>query len=502
MLSRSLSAAALVLGLSIAASSARAQTFPADGAYTTQTCGGATAGDQSTDANSSGGRNVIGVDLDGNGTPDTGGAAYVNFDDNFLYLRMRVTGDPRSGGANVWAESNWHWLIDSNNNPADGFEWMGVLLGRANPEVVQLRVNTTKLPDVDDVAETVHATYSIATHTQYVSLGNNEFFVGIAIPLDDIESAGATYNFTPFGVMRIYVGTSNNVSGDNVNIDVGCTNADPVNSTLDDVPGDPTPIGPFVTFTSPTNGAIIDDSTPTLTGTSLAGTTVTVSVDGGAPITATVNPVTGAWTLTLTTPLSNGDHTLTAVSDDGAGHQASASITITYDDDPDNDGLASDTETTLGTNPNVGDTDGDGDNDGVEVGGNPGTPLDTDGDTIIDALESTLVDTDGVADTAQLTTIEVEGPVTARSAIRASAVSLTCDMCRFSELPNQVALRAEDSAVSVKSSTFVDVGGAIQNVAVPAVDVAVGDAVAVESSLFVGSGVRTMNVARVLRPCG
>ena len=63
--------------------------------------------------------------------------------------------------------------------------------------------------------------------------------------------------------------------------------------------------------------------------------------------------------------------------------------------DSDGDGLSNAQENALGTNRNNPDTDGDGVPDGVEVGVNPGSPLDSDGDGIINALESSLTDSDG-----------------------------------------------------------------------------------------------------------
>jgi len=66
-----------------------------------------------------------------------------------------------------------------------------------------------------------------------------------------------------------------------------------------------------------------------------------------------------------------------------------------FQNDSDGDGLTDTQETTLGTNPNNADSDGDGVNDGAEVGPNVGTPIDSDGDTIINALESAITDTDG-----------------------------------------------------------------------------------------------------------
>lgn len=68
--------------------------------------------------------------------------------------------------------------------------------------------------------------------------------------------------------------------------------------------------------------------------------------------------------------------------------------------DDDNDGLTNTEEGTLGTDPKKADTDGDGKNDKTEVGSDLSKPLDTDKDTKIDALESSILDADndGVVD--------------------------------------------------------------------------------------------------------
>ncbi len=73
-----------------------------------------------------------------------------------------------------------------------------------------------------------------------------------------------------------------------------------------------------------------------------------------------------------------------------------------FNNDSDGDGLLNDAETTLGTDPDDADTDGDGAADGAEVGPNPASPVDTDGDGVINALESSVTDSDSDGVTNQL----------------------------------------------------------------------------------------------------
>ncbi len=66
--------------------------------------------------------------------------------------------------------------------------------------------------------------------------------------------------------------------------------------------------------------------------------------------------------------------------------------------DSDGDGLTNAQEGALGTDPNNPDTDHDGILDGAEVGANPASPVDSDGDGIPDVLESGDHDGDGIID--------------------------------------------------------------------------------------------------------
>ena len=63
--------------------------------------------------------------------------------------------------------------------------------------------------------------------------------------------------------------------------------------------------------------------------------------------------------------------------------------------DTDGDGLTDQEENLIGTDPNNPDTDGDGESDFDEVGGDISNPIDTDGDSVIDAFEASNEDEDG-----------------------------------------------------------------------------------------------------------
>lgn len=72
------------------------------------------------------------------------------------------------------------------------------------------------------------------------------------------------------------------------------------------------------------NGAITDDSLPTLSGTTEPGALVTV-YDGLTAIGTTVAGVGGAWSFTPTTPLAQGGHSFTVTSTDAVGNASAPS---------------------------------------------------------------------------------------------------------------------------------------------------------------------------------
>ncbi len=80
---------------------------------------------------------------------------------------------------------------------------------------------------------------------------------------------------------------------------------------------------------SPANGIFTVNNKPTYTGTSDPGTTVSVKVNEADVGSATVD-ASGNWSITHSSPLSDGSYTVYAVASDGAGYTSSPSNAITF----------------------------------------------------------------------------------------------------------------------------------------------------------------------------
>ncbi|HEX8704183.1 MAG TPA: Ig-like domain-containing protein, partial [Myxococcaceae bacterium] len=87
------------------------------------------------------------------------------------------------------------------------------------------------------------------------------------------------------------------------------------------------PAAPVVT--TPANGSITNDNTPTYSGTAEPNSTVTVIVDG-APVGTTTADAAGNWTFTPAEPLADGPHSVRATATDAAGNTSPASNTNTF----------------------------------------------------------------------------------------------------------------------------------------------------------------------------
>ncbi|WP_239014663.1 myxococcus cysteine-rich repeat containing protein [Archangium violaceum] len=95
-------------------------------------------------------------------------------------------------------------------------------------------------------------------------------------------------------------------------------------------------------ITGPTPGSVLDTSTPVISGTAEANSTVTVR-EGDTVICTATTDASGAWSCTPTTPLSEGPHTVTATATDVAGNTSQPS-----NDDPFTISIPPDTTITKG----------------------------------------------------------------------------------------------------------------------------------------------------------
>ncbi|MFS0724274.1 Ig-like domain-containing protein [Paenibacillus sp. 1P07SE] len=86
------------------------------------------------------------------------------------------------------------------------------------------------------------------------------------------------------------------------------------------------PEAPVITY--PANGGYTTAS-PTITGTAEPDSTVLISIDGAAPVNATVNG-SGHWSYTPTTALSQGAHSVSAIARDAAGNESVPSTTVNF----------------------------------------------------------------------------------------------------------------------------------------------------------------------------
>ena len=178
-----------------------------------------------------------------------------------------------------------------------------------------------------------------------------------------------------------------------------------------------------VSITSPTDGALIVITTPTITGVAEAFASVELFVDG-ASIGTVIAGADGSYSLTVPTALIEGAHMVRAVATDGAGNVDEAEsdfIVGTGGTDQDGDGVPDTTECPSGTpcddtnedgTPDYLDVDDDGDGIPTVTERVDGDDTDSDEDGTPDYLDVDD-DNDGVPTreelTAGLATIDTDG---------------------------------------------------------------------------------------------
>ncbi|WP_461472475.1 Ig-like domain-containing protein [Microbacterium sp. HJ5] len=162
-------------------------------------------------------------------------------------------------------------------------------------------------PDIEGTAEansTVTVRIDGAAVGQAPVDGGGNWIFTPTVPLAD----------GPHSVVATATDAAGNTSGDSNTVDF----------TVDTV----TPVAPVIT--APADGSSTNDTTPDIVGTAEPGSTVEVFIDGSPVGTTPADPTTGAWTLELTTPLTEGLHSAVATATDTAGNTSGDSNTVTF----------------------------------------------------------------------------------------------------------------------------------------------------------------------------
>ncbi len=509
--SRLLAGAALALAVLTAPVPAKAITFPADTAWIALTRGGAAYFDVLGDGVNE--RDIVG--------DATHPSAYIAQDSTNFYFRLRLDKSPLKTDG-TFSPFGWGCAIDTNNDGSN-MEFIAMVNGitnsgpDGNPDRVEYDYNPTPTADsASDIAEVTVATFATTAPTGYARSvvadsmlgGDPDYFIDFAIPLSTMRAPPMTTPQAP-GIpstttLRFACGSSNNAQR---------LNADPLSKTgslWSDIVSDPVTCGP-TSCASDRDGDGVPDSVETTLGTdptkvdsdgdgindnvelspsgSTTGPFSKIDTDGdgtadaldldsdndcatdtsekatwrdatkpnvlpslNCPTTAPVcNATNGTCVAGCTTDANCGSTTsglvcsgTTCVSGcRGTGGNGcptgstcssttSAIGTCSAPLDTDGDTVPDAVETTLGTDPTKADSDGDGINDNVELSPTgsttgPFAKIDTDGDGTIDALDLDS-DNDCATDTSEKTTWRNPALPNASASANCPTASPFCDV--------------------------------------------------------------------------
>ena len=189
MRSHKLGAVAVGVMVLASAPSSLAQTFPADGSWLPITRGGVVLGDPAGDAQNE--RDIVG--------DEANPAAFVFGDASFLYFRLRIADTPLQAN-NEYKPFGWGVELDTNGD-LNNYEFLSMLDGINNPDVVTLWQNTTQATagSPKDVADTLLASWPTTTHARAVQAGTTlggaaDWFVDWAVDRTNLVNAGVDFS--------------------------------------------------------------------------------------------------------------------------------------------------------------------------------------------------------------------------------------------------------------------------------------------------------------------
>lgn len=203
-------------------------------------------------------------------------AAFMFNDGTYIHFRLRLDADPSGqGGQGLLQPYGWGVVIDTNNNPAN-YEWLLMLDGISQNEVIGLWQNTTQgtLGNPSDSAERLAASVPVSGNMQ-VSLadsalnGNADYFLDWRFPYATFKQQTGLTDSSP---LRLFFGSSNNANS----LAADLVGASDLYAGLSDVS---TPLG-----TKPTTGSVKFVTDLAGNGDVIqinAGTTLFLRVDDG-----------------------------------------------------------------------------------------------------------------------------------------------------------------------------------------------------------------------------
>jgi MYXO-CTERM domain-containing protein len=193
---------------------AAAQSFPAPAAWVPLTCGNGPMIDAANDTpGATGPLDLVGTTV----SP----AGFHAADAQFLYLRMRVAGDPRQGARLM--PNAWGYEFDLDGNLST-YELLISVSGIGNTDQVAIfRHPTTMTPNsAADPAQLPPAfTYPASTHAQVMTAGTSlgggtDFLIDLAVPWTDLAAVGVQRD-TP-----VYVWAGSSTVANALDLDLAC----------------------------------------------------------------------------------------------------------------------------------------------------------------------------------------------------------------------------------------------------------------------------------------
>ena len=334
----------------------------------------------------------------------------------FFFL-LSVTAAPLS-----WAQATYYTNTDNENaaNTHVADNDMDVSLGNASGlHPIEFNIMVTTLPqssavltlrnlDVDEEQGEVDLVY-INGHLLGKLTGANDVWSSTAFNVNpawlvvgrnlvriDVDTSGdSTAWVTTSDWGQLLVDGGGATDGDTQGVQITGTSVNAGNVTI----GTSTFVHSITGGTYRLQISLIDPS-----GNAVTVLSQDFGVAAGGDVTRTANPtyplnsVSGTYTVQAQLFWLDPAQSNFPVQQDIATAQFTHTVNVgasNFNNDSDGDGLLDNSETALGTNPNDSDSDNDGTSDGAEVGPNPASPVDSDGDGVINALDSSVADTDG-----------------------------------------------------------------------------------------------------------